>query len=122
MVSYLYIYEVLATNKRSIYGTLINASFSIAGILYFTLFNYFKNWKYLAYMCVVTDIISGLLILTYFTESPRYLLSKGQTEKALKSLSKIAKRNGKSKDFYKYLASDISMDMDKSESDEFIID
>jgi MFS family permease len=117
LVSYLYISEVLAPGKRSIYGTLINASFSIAGIVYFLLFSYLKNWKYLAYLCVVTDIISGLLILSYFTESPRYLLAKGDYNKALKSLEKIAIKNGRRKDFIKYLESDIAMDLEKSDTE-----
>jgi MFS family permease len=118
MVSFLYIYEVLAPNKRSIYGTLINSAFAIAGIIYFTVFKYMKNWKYLAYVCITADVIAGLLILTYFTESPRFLMSKGQTEKALKALSKIAKKNGKSKDFYKYLVSDVSESGSKRNSTE----
>lgn len=110
MVSFLYIQEVLAPNKRSLYGTLVNSSFAIAGIIYFTAFKYLKNWKYIAYLCTVTDIIAALMILFYFTESPRYLLSKGQFEKALKSLHRISIKNGKSQDFYKFLVSDVSVE------------
>lgn len=112
MVSFLYIYEVLAPNVRSIYGTLINSSFAVAGLIYFISFQYIKDWKIIAYMCTVTDIMSGLLILTYFTESPRFLLNQGKVEKGLKALYKIAKKNGKSKDFYKYLMSDLSIQQD----------
>lgn len=107
MVSFLYIYEVLAPSKRSIYGTLINSAFAIAGIIYFTVFKYMKNWRYLAYICIVADLVAVVLILTYFTESPRFLMSKGKTHKALKALSKIAMKNGKSEDFKKYLVSDV---------------
>jgi MFS family permease len=122
MVSFLYIYEILAPNKRSLYGTLINSSFAIAGMIYFTLFKYLKNWRYIAWLSCCTDIIAGLLILTYFTESPRYLLSKGETEKALKALYKIAKRNGKGKDFYKYLVSDLTIqDDDRSKSPHYVV-
>ena len=116
MVSFLFIYEVLAPNARSIYGTLINSSFAVAGIIYFTSFQYIKDWKIIAYMCTVTDILSGLLILTYFTESPRFLLSQGKVEKGFKALYKIAKKNGKRKDFYKYLMSDLSIQQDYKEN------
>jgi MFS family permease len=116
MVSFLFIYEVLAPNVRSIYGTLINSSFAVAGIIYFTSFQYIKDWKIIAYMCTATDILSGLLILTYFTESPRFLLSQGKVEKGLKALYKIAKKNGKRKDFYKYLMSDLSIQQDYKEN------
>jgi MFS family permease len=120
MVSFLFIYEVIAQNKRSLYGTLINSAFAIAGIIYMTCFKYLKDWKYIAYICTTTDIIAGLLILTYFTESPRYLIAKGNFEKALKSLYKIAKRNGKSKDFYKYLVSDLVIEKEYKEEGQFL--
>jgi MFS family permease len=116
MVSYLFIYEVLSLSKRSIYGTLINSSFALAGIVYFTLFRYLQNWVYIACLCIGVDVIAGILILTYFTESPRYLISKGRIEKALKALHKIAKRNGKRKDFYKYLVSDLALSEEVIES------
>jgi MFS family permease len=117
MVSFLLIYEVLAPNKRSIYGTLINSAFAVAGLIYFTVFKYLKYWKYTAYICASADVISGLLVLTYFTESPRFLLTKGLTKKALNAFAKIAEKNGKSDDFYKYLASDFSIDEEKKTED-----
>jgi MFS family permease len=116
MVSFLFIYEVLAPNMRSVYGTLINSSFAVAGIVYFTLFYYIKDWKIIAYTCTVTDILSGFLILVYFTESPRFLISQGKIEKGLKALYKIAKKNGKSRDFYKYLMSDLSIEQNYKEN------
>lgn len=103
MVSYLFLQEVLAPNKRSIYGTMTNSAFAIAGIIYFTVFKFSKDWKFLAYMCIGTNIISGLLVLLYFIESPRYLLTKGQSKHFLKSLDHIARKNGKSKEFYIFL-------------------
>ena len=44
-VSFLYLLEILAPMKRSLYGTLINFSFAIAGVIYFTCFKYLKNSK-----------------------------------------------------------------------------
>jgi len=107
MVSFLYIYEVLNPNKRSLYGTLINFSFALAGMIYFTCFKYFKNWVYIAYICISADFIAFLLVSLYFLESPRFLVSKGQYDKALRVLYKIAMKNGKSRDFYRYILSDM---------------
>lgn len=115
MVSFLYIYEILAPAKRSLYGTLINFSFALAGMIYFTCFRYLKNWVYIAYLCIVADIIAFLLVSLYFVESPRFLVSKGQYEKALKMLYKIAKKNNKSRDFYTYVLSDMLYKSDLKE-------
>jgi MFS family permease len=117
MVSFLFMYEVLAPNKRSIYGTLVNSAFAVAGLIYFTVFKYLKYWRYTAYICASADLISGLLVLTYFSESPRFLLTKGLTKEALNAFAKIAEKNGKSDDFYKYLASDFSIDEEKKPQD-----
>ena len=107
MVSFLYIYEVLNPSKRSLYGTLINFSFAVAGMIYFTCFLYLKNWVYIAYICIMADFVAFLLVAVYFLESPRFLISKGYYDKALKVLYKIAKKNGKSRDFYRYILSDM---------------
>lgn len=107
MVSFLYIYEVLSPSKRSLYGTLVNFSFAVAGMIYFTCFMYLKNWVYIAYICIVADFVAFLLVSLYFLESPRFLVSKGYYDKALKVLYKIAKKNGKSRDFYRYILSDM---------------
>lgn len=107
MVSFLYIYEVLNPSKRSLYGTLINFSFAVAGMIYFTCFMYLKDWVYIAYICIAADLAAFLLVALYFLESPRFLVSKGYYDKALKVLYKIAKKNGKSRDFYRYILSDM---------------
>jgi MFS family permease len=116
-VSFLYLLEILPPDKRSFYGTLINFSFAIAGGIYFTGFKYLKNWIFIAYMCVGANIIAFLMVSIYFLESPRFLISKGQYEKALKTLYKIAKKNGKSKDFYRYILSDMIYKKNSDASD-----
>lgn len=66
-----------------------------------------KNWVYIAHLCIITDINPFLIVPVYFLKSPRFLVSKGQYEKALKVLYRIAKKNSKCKDFYKYILSNI---------------
>jgi len=55
--------------------------------------------------------------MVYFVESPRYLISKGETKKGVKSIMKIAKKNGKFKDFVKYLISDVSVKNNQKDFD-----
>lgn len=110
MVSFLYIYEILAPNRRAIYGTLINSSFAAAGLIYFTLFKYMYNWVYVAYLCAASDLIAFFVVLFYYIESPRFLISKGKVEQAIKCLQTIANRNGKREDFKKFLESDLNIE------------
>jgi hypothetical protein len=59
-------------------------------------------------MCLACCLISGLAILFYFTESPRFLLSKGHHEKGLKSLYFISKKNFRSKNLFTFLVTSLT--------------
>ena len=103
MISFMYVNEIISPHKRSIYGTLINSSFAIAGLIYFACFQLINNWKVICYIAVTVNIVSGLTILLYMVESPRYLFSLGKYRKCLSSLFKISVKNGKEKEFYRFL-------------------
>jgi len=98
--------ESLATSKRSLYGTMINSSFSLAGIIYFLSFQYVNNWKVIAYISAAANIISIVLIMMYVIESPRYLYVNQKYLKFFSSLHKLSRINGKSNDYLRYLKSD----------------
>jgi MFS family permease len=103
MISFMYVSEILSPQKRSIYGTLINSSFSIAGLIYFACFQFINNWRIISYIAVTVNILSGITILIFMVESPRYLNSMGKYKKCLASLNKISFKNGKEKEFYRFL-------------------
>ena len=106
MISFLMINESIAAHKRSLYGTLVNSSFSLAGIVYFLSFQYVNNWKVIAYISAAANIVSIVLIMFYIIESPRYLYSRQKYLKFFMGLHKLARINGKSKDYLRYLKSD----------------
>lgn len=99
IVSFLYMNEILSKERRSIYGIAISVFFAMAGLLYFFMFEHLKNWKYMMYLCMSFDIISCLLVLFYFVESPRFYFSNKKYCMSLKKFNDIAKKNNKQKEF-----------------------
>ena len=107
IISYLYINEILATKRRAIYGALINSSFAVAGVIYFTAYQFNKEWVYIAYSSIVIDVISGLILFFYFKESPRYLLSNNRVGEAIEVFKYMAEKNGRAEQFKQFLESDV---------------
>jgi len=114
MISFVYVNELLSPQKRSIYGTLINSSFAIAGLIYFSCFQFINNWRLICYIAIIVNVISGLIVLIYLVESPRYLFSKGYYRKSLTCLYKISYKNNKDKEFYRFLVDSTISVADKS--------
>lgn len=55
-----------------------------------------KTWQYIQIPTVGFGLIGSFLIIFTQPESPRFLVSSGQYDKAREVLNKIAKMNGKS--------------------------
>ena len=55
---------------------------------------YFRHWRHL-HLAAMVPIIFFLLMMFFVDESPRWLVIKGQAEKAETILRVMAKRNGK---------------------------
>jgi len=88
-----YISEISIPEKR---GMLVSChQFSIViGILLAYIFDYFligvaDGWRYMLGVPFIFSILFMIIILAYLPESPRWLISKGETPKALKILEKI---------------------------------
>ena len=54
-----------------------------------------KGWRYLVIATAIPSFISTLYRLVFFVESPRFLIAKGKFAKARKTLSLMARMNGK---------------------------
>lgn len=106
MITFLLLNESLAANKRSLYGTLVNSSFSVAGVVYFVSFQFINNWKIIAYISAAANVLSIILIMIYVIESPRYLYANQKYQKFFSSMHKLSQINGKSLHFLHYLKSD----------------
>jgi OCT family organic cation transporter-like MFS transporter 4/5 len=108
IISYLYINEILASKKRAIYGALINSSFAVAGVIYFTAYQLNKEWVYIAYSSVIIDLLAGFILLFYFKESPRYLLSNDRVGEAIEVFKYMAEKNGRVDEFQLFLNNEVS--------------
>ena len=93
-ICFLYLMELLPTNRQTFLGTLLqmnNGTCSIYMAVYFWFIS--KNWVWIEAVAVVMTlvcIIGGLLL----PESPKFLMGKMQWGKARGALSYIGKFNG----------------------------
>jgi len=94
VVGPMYLSEISPASKR---GTLVSFNqFAITvGIVLAYIFDYFllglsaNSWRYMLSVPAVFAIIYLVFLLTSFTESPRWLLSKNDRDGALNALNKI---------------------------------
>lgn len=107
MACFVLVYEVVGTEKRNIYGVLINSSYGLAGLSYYFLFNMTKEWKMMCVLSVGCGIIACFCLIFFFAESPRYLISANKKKECLKALLKIANRNGRKNHYMQYLKEEV---------------
>lgn len=85
--------EIVPEKNRTFCGGVLNFGWNIGSII-MTLMAYFiRDWQHLQ----LTFAVTSLFLVSYFfavPESPRWLLSKGKSEKAKEILLQLAKRNG----------------------------
>lgn len=94
----MYISEIAPATKR---GSLVTMNqFAVTlGILLAYIFDYFlihlgeNSWRYMLGIPVVFSVIQLFFLFTSLPESPRWLLAKGQKERAYKILGKIRGNN-----------------------------
>lgn len=94
----MYISEIAPATKR---GSLVTMNqFAVTlGILLAYIFDYFlihlgeNSWRYMLGIPIVFSVIQLFFLFTSFPESPRWLLAKGQKERAYKILGKIRGNN-----------------------------
>lgn len=103
VVGPMYISEISPAKKR---GTLVSFNqFAITiGIMLAYIFDYFlldlstESWRYMLAVPAVFAVIYLIFLIMSFPESPRWLLSKGNRESALKVLKKIGGNNSVSEE------------------------
>lgn len=66
----------------------------VAAFAYFTLSGEVKHWRVFVFLCAIPSFISSILCWYFIPESPRWLLSQGRRDDAMKVLRNIADRNG----------------------------
>merc|ERR1712223_1104348 len=85
--------EIVPEDSRVLCGGVLNYGWNIGSLLMTFLAYFIRSWSNLQSSFA---FISLVLVSYYFLvpESPRWLISKGQTEEAKHVLKRIAKNNG----------------------------
>lgn len=90
--------EFLPTDRRGKYLLLIKYFWTVGSclipILAYISFEIFGSWRMFTVACALPSLFSAVVSVKYVPESPRWLASMGQQEKALEILRDAARRNG----------------------------
>ncbi|XP_070567620.1 organic cation transporter protein-like [Ptychodera flava] len=93
LVAFVLATELVGPSKRTLAGIAIEFFFSFGYMLISVLAYFIRYWWQLQLVITVPNVIF-LLYLFILPESPRWLLSKGKSEKAEKVIRECAKYNG----------------------------
>ena len=94
--------EFFSDNIRGIVVGLVNSFYPFGGVLLGIFFMTINNWKILYLITTIIHIFPTYITLKYFLESPKWLISVGKKNEFIYCLNKIAKINGKEKEWEEY--------------------
>jgi len=105
---YLFVSEINSGTNRVFYSSLINSSYSLGTLLLITIYNIFGNNEAHFYTSFAIGLLSTILIIFFFYETPKFYFLKGLFSKFLVSFNDIAKFNGVHDNYEFYLDNNIS--------------
>lgn len=98
---------------RQKYSTALQSSFGFAGILIGVLFYAIKHWRVIIiFFCFIPSLLVLVFMMTYFEETPKFLLKKGGFE-ALRGLNRIGYINGLTPDQFLRYDQDLTSYLEK---------
>lgn len=107
VVTYTLVMDISGPKARDMFTTFASVFISVLSLLWYTFLAYFiQNWRYLHLACSACTLCV-FLYFPFMPESPRWLITGGQDEKALKELQKGMQLNRKSSDGCQLQLSDI---------------
>ena len=113
--------EIVASNKRSLFSSIINIGYSLSGIIYSLLFWWTQDWRIIYYICIGASLLALALIWAFIYDSPRVFINKKDFKNSMRILEGIASFNGRLQEFREGLQQpefqDILSDI-KGENDE----
>jgi hypothetical protein len=87
--------EIVSSDKRSLFSSIINVGYSLSGVIYSLLFWYTQDWRIVFYICIGASIVALLLIWIFIYDSPRVFINKKDFKNAMRILEGIASFNGR---------------------------
>ena len=103
--------EIVSSDKRSLFSSIINVGYSLSGVLYSLAFWYTQNWRIVFYICVGCSIIALILIWAFIYDSPRGFINKKDFKNTMRVLEGIASFNGRLNEFREALKQEEFQDM-----------
>ena len=91
--------EIVRSDKRSLFSGIINVGYSLSGALYSVAFWYLQEWRFVFYICIISSILSLVLIWGFIYDSPRTFINKKDLKNTMRVLEGIASFNGKLEEF-----------------------
>jgi OCT family organic cation transporter-like MFS transporter 16 len=106
--SFLLMNEVISSNSRSLYGAIVQSSFSISGVIFIAMYYFMDSWRIPFLITAILCIICSTIYFFYGFESPRYFLNLNQIDSFVNCLKNIATFNGLQKSFEKNVMNNYS--------------
>ena len=103
--------EIVSNKKRSLFSSLINAGYSLCGIIYALLFLAFKVWRNVVYVLDGATGLTIILVWIFIYDSPREYIENKNSKKALEILEGIASFNGKLEEFKEKIKQDMYQEL-----------
>ena len=91
--------EIVSSNKRALFSSIINMGYGLCGITFSLIFMYVQNWRYDFYIAIGVSFVIFLLIKFFVYDSPRSYIDNKDINNVKKILKGIAKFNGIEKEF-----------------------
>ena len=91
--------EIVSSNKRSFFSSIINMGYGLCGVMYSLIFMYIQNWRYDFYILIGFSLFLGLMIWLFVYDSPRIYIDHKDIGTTKKILEGIASFNGLKKEY-----------------------
>ena len=91
--------EIVSSDKRSLFSSIINVGYSLSGVLYSLAFWYTQDWRIVFYICIGASILALILIWVFIYDSPRGFINKKDFKNTMRILEGIASFNGRLNEF-----------------------
>ena len=103
--------EIVSSDKRSLFSSIINVGYALCGVLYSLAFYFVQDWRIVYYILIGASLLALFLIWAFIYDSPRGYINKKDFKNTIRILEGIAAFNGKLEEFKESLKQDEFQDI-----------